>query len=72
MQETKCQIPGYLKLNGFITYEHTRLNGGGGGLALSVKKDLNPAFVRDGGTEVEALTVDIHVKQMTITCSTAY
>ena len=26
MQETKCQIPGYLKLDGFITYEHTRSN----------------------------------------------
>ena len=72
MQETKCHTAGSLKLDGFISYEHTRLNGEGGGLALFEKKELNPAFVRDGGQEVEALTVDLHVKQMTISCSTAY
>ena len=69
MQETKCHTAGSLKLDGFISYEHTRLNGEGGGLALFAKKE---AFVRDGGEEVEALTVDLHVKQTTISCSTAY
>ena len=72
MQETKCKIAGSLKLDGFIVYEHTRANGEGGGLALCVKKELNPAFLMDGGPEVEAMTVDIHVRQMTISCSTAY
>ena len=39
---------------------------------MAVVKDLNPALVRDGGNEVEALTVDINVKQMQISCTTAY
>ena len=56
----------------FLTYEHLRCKGEGGGLAFIARKDLNPAFVRDGGEEVEALTVDIHVKKMTISCTTAY
>ena len=44
----------------------------GGGLLLAIMQDLSPALVRDGGTEVEAITVDITVKQMQIVCSTAY
>lgn len=54
------------------TYEHLRTKGDGGGLALSARTELSPAFVRDGGEEVEALTVDIQVRQMTISCTTAY
>ena len=72
MQETKCSIEGKLKLDGFVTYELLRSHGGGGGLALSARTELNPAFVQDGGDKVEALTVDIHMKQMTISCTTAY
>ena len=72
MQETKCNIEGKLKLDGFLTYEHLRCKGEGGGLAVIARQDLNPAFVRDGGEKVEALTIDIHVKTMTISCTTAY
>ena len=72
MQETKCQIEGNLNFEWFITYEHLRVKKEGGGLALSARKELNPSFVRDGGEEVEALTVDIHIKQMTIPYNTAY
>ena len=39
---------------------------------MAIMQDLSPALVRDGGTEVEAITVDITVKQMQIVCSTAY
>ena len=39
---------------------------------MAIMQELNPALVRDGGSEVEALTVDINVKQMQIVCSTAY
>ena len=42
MQETKCRTEGKLKMDGFITYEHLRSNGGGGGLALSARTELNP------------------------------
>ena len=72
MQETKCKVEGKLKLDGFLTYEHLRSKGEGGGLAFMTRKDLNPAFVRDGGEGVEALTVDIHVDKMTISCTNAY
>ena len=72
MQETKVPQPGKIKIDGFIVYEHTRIDKEGGGLALCVIKDLNPAFIRDGGELVEALTVNIHVKNITISCNTAY
>ena len=49
MQETKCNIEGKLKIDGFITYELLRSHGGGGGIALSARSELNPAFVSDGG-----------------------
>ena len=72
MQETKVSGPGKLKFDGYITYEHIRNHKEGGGISLSALKDLNPAFVRDGGEEVEALTVNINLKQITISCNTGY
>ena len=72
MQETKVSHPGKIKVDGFIIYEHTRTEKEGGGLAICALKDLNPAFIRDGGDLVEALTVNIHVKNITISCNTAY
>ena len=44
----------------------------GGGIVLSALKNLNPAFISDGGSDVEALTVDIHVNRLTISITTAY
>ena len=49
MQETKCTRAGSLKFDGFITYEHLRVEKGGGGVSISALKELSPAFVRDGG-----------------------
>ena len=73
LQETKFQVHGKHKLQGYITYEHLRTEKiAGGGLLLAIKKDLSPALVRDGGSDVEALTVDIFVKKMQVTCITAY
>ena len=72
MQETKCQVEGALKLDGFITYEHLRSKREGGGVALSARTELSPAFVKDGGDTVEALTVDINVNKMSISCTSAY
>jgi hypothetical protein len=39
---------------------------------MAVVQELNPALVRDGGKDIEALTVDINVKKMQISCTTAY
>ena len=71
MQETKCQA-GNLELDGFTTYEHVRIDKDGGGLSLSALKELNPSFVRDGGDDVEAMTVNIHLKKITISMNTGY
>ena len=72
MQETKCSQVGQINLDGYYTYEHLRSKKEGGGVALSALKELQPAFISDGGDEVEALTVDIHVKNMTISVVSAY
>ena len=72
MQETKCNQFGLINLDGYFTYEHLRSNREGGGVALSARKELKPAFISDGGDKAEALTVDIHVKNMIISVVSAY
>ena len=73
LQETKFQVAGRHKIDGYIVYEHLRSEKtAGGGILMAIVKDLNPALVRDGGVDVEALTVDINVKKMQISCTTAY
>ena len=64
LQETKFQVSGKHKLEGYIVYEHLRKQKtAGGGILLAVNKDLNPALASEGGDDVEALTVDICVKK---------
>ena len=73
LQETKFQVAGRHTLDGYFVYEHLRSEKtAGGGIFMAVVKELNPSLVRDGGDDVEALTVDINVKKMQISCSTAY
>ena len=73
MQETKCSQVGQMNLDGYYTYEHLRSEEKkGGGVALSALKELQSALISDGGDGVEALTVDIHVKNMTISVVSAY
>ena len=73
LQETKFQVAGKHKIDGYSVYEHLRTEKtAGGGLLLAIMQELSPALVRDGGDLVEALTVDITVKKMQIACTTAY
>ena len=73
LQETKFQVAGKHKLDGYIIYEHLRSEKtSGGGILMAIMQELSPALVRDGGDCVEALTVDITVKKMQIACTTAY
>ena len=58
MQETKVSQVGQIKLDGYFTYECVRTNKEGGGVAISAKKMLQPAFVSDGGDDVEAISID--------------
>ena len=72
MQETQFSHSGQLKLDGFFTYEHNQNNRDGGGVALSAIKELNQAFVCDGGEDAEAVTIDIHLKSMSLSVTSAY
>ena len=72
MQETKSGQTGLLKLNDFFVYEHTRKNNDGGGVALCARKELCPAFVRDGGEDAETVTVVVNLKDIAISVTSAY
>ena len=39
---------------------------------MSAVKELTPVFVSDGGEKAEAVTIDIHVKDMTLSAISAY
>ena len=54
MQETKCSQVRQMNLDGYYTYQHLRSKKEGGGVALSALKELQPAFISDGGDGVEA------------------
>ena len=45
---------------------------GGVGLALGCDNQLQLVWVRDGGDDVEALSVEISFKEMKIKCCVAY
>ena len=45
---------------------------GGGELALGCENQLKPLWVRDGGDDLEALSLEIAVKEMKIICCVAY
>ena len=55
VEETKFKDVGKLKLENFIIYELVRQNREGGGIALGVAKELNPAWVCEGDDTLEAL-----------------
>ena len=72
IQESKCSQYGQLKFNGYYTYEHLRSNRDGGGVALSTIKEVSPTFYCDGGEDVKAITVTIHLKGREIIVTSAY
>ena len=72
IQETKFKDYGKLKIDAYVIYELLRKTSGGGGLAIGVIKELNPALVREGDDNIEALSVEITLKNMKIRCCTAY
>ena len=73
IEETKYQESGKIKLgNNFQIYELLRQDKKGGGLALGCLKELNPVWVREGNDMVEALSVEIFLKDITIRCCVAY
>ena len=72
VEESKFKDEGQLKIENYVIFEQTReTRDGGGGLALGCVKELNPVLVRKGD-EVEAMSVDIFVRSMTIRCCVGY
>ena len=60
-------------MDNYHIYELVRQSkDGGGGLALGCLQELQPAWVREGDDQVEALSVEIHLKSLKIRCCVAY
>ena len=73
VEETKCKEEGELKVENYVIFEQTRESrDGGGGLAIGVVNELCPVLVRKGGEEVEAFSINISVRNMSIRCCIAY
>ena len=73
IQETKLKEEGKIKMENYIIFEKlrsTRQNGGG--LAIGCKPELNPIWVREGGEDIETLSVNIFIENMKIRCCTGY
>ena len=73
VEETKYKEEDQLKIDKYVIFELTRdSKDGGGGLAMGVIRELNPILVRKGNDEVEAISVNIFVRSMSIRCVVAY
>ena len=72
VEETKYKDVGKLKFPNYEVFELVRQGRDGGGLALGCQRELQPCWVREGDDQVEALSVDIFVKNMKIRCCVAY
>ena len=72
IEETKFKNSGKIKIDNYDIFELIRTNREGGGLALGCLKSLNPVWVREGNDMVEAISVDIFIKNLKIRCCAAY
>ena len=73
IEETKLKDTGRIKLENYVIFEKPRrTQNNGGGVAIGCKKELNPVWVKEGQNDVEALSVNISVKNMKIRCCVAY
>ena len=75
IQETKAKKANQIKTDTakqYTIYELIRKKSIGGGLCIGVSNDLQPAWVGQGDDEVEALAVEVWVKDFPIRIVTAY
>ena len=75
LQETKVKRTNQITTESskkFTIYELIRKKSNGGGLAVGVHKDLQPAWVDQGDDEVEALVVEIWVNEFPIRIINGY
>ena len=75
IQETKAKKENKIKteyLNKFTIFELVRKKSNGGGLCIGVLKDLQPCWISSGNDEIEYLTVEVWVANLSIRIITAY
>ena len=64
---------GKINLENYIIFEKLRSkNENGGGLAIGCIPELKPCWVRESQEPVEALSIDIFVKNLKIICCVGY
>ena len=55
-----------------MIFDKVRLDKGGGGVAVAAKKELNPVLLSEAEGDIDAITIDINTKNMSISCTSAY
>ena len=59
-------------MDGFMIFEKVRVDKGGGGLAVAARAELNPVLVSEAEGDIDAITINIHTKNISISCTSAY
>ena len=72
LQETKYKLEGNIKIDNYNTYEKTRKNQSGGGIAIGIDNKLKSAWVSEGPNDTEVLTVNIAIGTETLRAIVAY
>ena len=75
LQESHARKSGSIKFKNstnFQIYEKIRSEKGGGGLVIGMLNCLNPTWIRDGGDEVEAMTIKFSLEKIDIRVVNAY
>ena len=73
IEESKMKTAGKINLENYIIFEKLRSNNeNGGGLAIGCIPELKPCWVRESQEPVEALSIDIFVKNLKIRCCVGY
>ena len=64
---------GKIQLKNYVIFEKLRNNNeNGGGLALGCVSELKPVWVRESQEPIEALSIDVFVKNLKIRCCVSY
>ena len=65
LQETKMLRKGWVKIEGYQTFELVRKETGGGGLATCVIEELEPVLISEGDDQSELLVVEVRINSNT-------
>ena len=59
-------------MEGFVIFDKVRLEKGGGGVAVAARAELNPVLVSEAEGDIDAITININTKNISISCTSAY